>query len=72
MQPTQKSEPINSFASELIGRGRVESIKGNICTMCGEFAVGFNDALSEREYTISGMCQDCQDSMYNVMEDDCD
>ena len=26
----------------------------------------FRDRLSEKEYTISGMCQSCQDSTFNV------
>ena len=39
----------------------------HICPMCG---VGisendFRDAVSLREWKISGMCQDCQDEIFN-------
>lgn len=36
------------------------------CATCGQFVEpdDFKDALSEKEYTISGMCQECQDSVF--------
>jgi hypothetical protein len=39
----------------------------NICSACGQSAGGiqdFRDALSLREFEISGMCQDCQDAVF--------
>jgi len=37
-----------------------------ICPFCGkEIDLGsFRDELSQREYKISGLCQDCQDSVF--------
>jgi hypothetical protein len=32
-----------------------------ICIMCGKPAVDFRDASSRIEYSISGLCQGCQD-----------
>lgn len=34
------------------------------CRMCNSVVDGFNDDLSEKEYYISGMCQQCQDSIF--------
>jgi hypothetical protein len=46
------------FGAELtrIGKG--------LCPTCGNKVGGFRDQLSEREYTISGMCQLCQDEVF--------
>jgi len=35
-----------------------------ICSVCPKEITGFRDQLSEKEYTISGMCQDCQDETF--------
>ena len=36
------------------------------CATCGNPVdpAEFRDKLSEKEYTISGMCQECQDSVF--------
>jgi len=34
------------------------------CVTCGNPITKFRNELSEREYKISGMCQDCQDSVF--------
>ena len=41
-------------------------ISGGICPECGEFVVGFRNELSKKEWTISGMCQQCQDNTYGI------
>lgn len=47
---------------------RPEAIRLGFCALpplgCGKPATGFRDALSEREYGISGMCQECQDEIW--------
>ena len=43
-----------------------ETPKECLCAMCGQQAAEFRDALSLREYTISRMCQACQDSIFNT------
>jgi len=35
------------------------------CATCGKSIGEFKDALSKREYSISGMCQECQDSVFD-------
>jgi hypothetical protein len=37
---------------------------------CGRKVGGFTDAISAKEYAITGMCQGCQDRLYAEMEED--
>ena len=46
------------------GRARSLSIAGRSCVICGGRADTFKDALSEKEFGISGMCQACQDQVF--------
>jgi hypothetical protein len=39
------------------------------CPTCAKPVGKFRDDLSRREYGISGMCQKCQDSIFNVKEE---
>lgn len=41
------------------------------CVICGGEASTFRDDLSRKEYTISGMCQDCQDKVFETPEENC-
>jgi len=34
------------------------------CPTCGEDILGFRDELGKKEFTISKMCQKCQDSVF--------
>ena len=34
------------------------------CFDCGAPATKFRDPLSQREYQISGLCQECQDEVF--------
>ncbi len=45
----------------LDGGRRRNAIIGNHCSECGGFALSFSDEVSQTEYLISGMCQNCQD-----------
>lgn len=40
----------------MVSRGR--------CPFCAHPVGEFRDALSEREFAISGLCQDCQDKTF--------
>lgn len=46
-------------------------LRAGLCPTCGEEVVSFRDELSAREYAISGMCQGCQDSVFEC-DDYCD
>ena len=40
----------------------------NTCISCGEPAVVFRDASAILEYSISVLCQQCQDEIFNRSE----
>ena len=65
-EPTVKSVEIENLLQALNPgkRSRKESIEQNICTWCGEPANKFSDELSQKEYSISGFCQKCQDKTF--------
>jgi hypothetical protein len=44
----------------------VKKVKNKICPHCNELIdeSSFRDELSEKEYTISGLCQTCQDEIF--------
>jgi len=61
------------MAFKLFGRSRTLAIAGGQCVKCGfphNFRSDFRDALSHKEYGISGLCQGCQDGIFGVGEED--
>ena len=68
--PSKKSDEMEGFLDDLstlmFGNSRTESISGNACVSCGEDASEFEDSLSRKEYTISGLCQSCQDYIFGI------
>ena len=73
MEPTNKSNPINSMLSSIFGVDRVQTITEAFCVSCdseGNNAASFRDDISRKEYAISGMCQSCQDDIFGVGEPD--
>ena len=58
------SQALEALSEKTFGRSRTQSIIDNICVICGEDATDFRDDVSRREYTISGMCQMCQDKVF--------
>ncbi len=48
--------------------GRTTAIEADRCVDepigCGKAARDFKDDLSKKEYTLSGLCQTCQDSLF--------
>lgn len=62
MEPSIKSEGMNNFLDKVFNR--TNSIKNNICVCCKSKLGPFKDKLSEREATISGLCQKCQDGIW--------
>jgi len=68
--PTWKADSVNEFIDsqlkELEGnpKGRVGSIEADECALCILPAKSFRFDQDEKEYTISGMCQECQDDIF--------
>ena len=63
-----KDQLIEAF-SRIIGdspMGRKEAITKGSCCKCGGDAKKFKDAVSIKEYSITGWCQTCQDNFYEV------
>ena len=66
--PSEKSPGmvkfLDQFTHATFGRRRHNSIVDDVCVTCGGDAKEFKDELSKREYTISGLCQECQDNVF--------
>ena len=68
-EPSKKSDEMTEFIENFSkamfgGLGRAASIARNTCVICKGDAVAFDDALSLKEFTISGMCQKCQNDTF--------
>ena len=48
---------------------KIELLKQGLCTTCGKLVQDFRDLVSHKEYQISGMCQECQDSVFGKASD---
>lgn len=59
-------DAIESLGSPLAGF--VQNAREGMCPFCGILVRpdSFRDSLSEREFEISGLCQDCQDQMFGA------
>tara|TARA_B100001029_G_scaffold179043_1_gene187201 strand:+ start:1355 stop:1573 length:219 start_codon:yes stop_codon:yes gene_type:complete len=67
IEKEKKSEVIEKMLEEVskhLGTPRSIAFKTGVCVMCSKEATSFRDAMSEREYSISGMCQECQDNIW--------
>ena len=67
--PSEKSDQVENtinFFAQMAGhkRDRHTAILTDQCVSCDRKAEEFTDKLSEKEYTISGLCQVCQDSVF--------
>ena len=63
--PTLKAKPIDQFISSTFDVNRVKVIKADLCSGCGKAALEFTSENSLNEYSISGMCQSCQDEFFD-------
>lgn len=66
--PTKKSEAMESILTKLTGVDRRATIESDRCFPppigCGKEVTSFRDSQSEKEYSISGLCQECQDEVF--------
>ena len=69
LSATLKHPQIEEMLSKLTGLSRVGAVHEASCVTCGGEARIFRDDLSRKEYTISAMCQDCQDSVFGISEE---
>jgi len=64
----KRSKPIQEFLDNFTKKNfdttQAKAEKAKICVFCKKEITGFKDAISIREYEISGLCQECQDSVF--------
>lgn len=68
MEPTKKSKAIDSLLSSMTGMSRHTALARGRCIWCKKEAREFRDAVSTKEYRISGLCQKCQDEVFGKGE----
>ena len=64
--PPDLNKPIFTLMPHLADR-----IINGVCTFCNITLDEFRDELSAKEYSISGMCQSCQDKTFGAFEEEC-
>lgn len=60
----EMEKALDDLAKTAFGKNRTEAIRADICLTCDDPNMEFRDELSRKEYTISGMCQTCQDQVF--------
>ena len=66
INPSNKAPAIDLMISKLAGKSREIQLASELCMTCDGKADTFKDELSIKEYSISGMCQQCQDSIFGA------
>ena len=68
--PKDKSKRIDNLLANKFGVHREQAILDEVCVPspigCGQAVTKFNDELSAKEYSISGLCQQCQDNVFDA------
>ena len=68
MEPSDKHPNLEKQLTRVFGFSRRAVIECNKCAPfpagCGGDATEFRDEKSRKEYSISGLCQKCQDSVF--------
>jgi len=68
-----KSPEMQAFLDQVteltFGRKRSQCLTTRSCVFCGRPAEHFRDAISEKEFGISGICSQCQDETFGGPED---
>ena len=64
LPPSFKSSEVEAVINKIFGRSRIETIENKSCVSCDATNVSLADEESAKEYSISGMCQTCQDSTF--------
>jgi hypothetical protein len=67
-KPEPKSKAVTDMLDTFFNRST--SILNSQCTntQCAEPNLNFKNEISQREYTLSGLCQNCQDDVFGKDE----
>ena len=65
----QIQEVIDNLSLNSFGRKTSTALAQNICVDCGEETKEFKDELSKKEYLITGLCQKCQDYVFDYLKE---
>ena len=60
---------VDQSSTALFGRPTSGALALGICVSCGEEASSFHSVISKAEYQISGLCERCQDEIFNVTQE---
>ena len=72
ISPSIKSPRINNHLKNTFGVDREEAILDEVCVPapigCGKPVVMFRTEVDAKEFEISGLCQSCQDELFDGEE----
>lgn len=66
-KPAKKSPELTKFFNQTVDRTAM--IEKSMCVACHLGIKEFRDKESKHEYTMSGLCQDCQDHILGNSEE---
>src|SRR5262245_9578102 len=66
MKASVKDVQIENLLTSITGKDRSQTIQNNLCVTCDKDVREFSDPKPLPEYQISGMCQECQNSVFGV------
>lgn len=66
MEATTKAPAIEEALSRITGQHRPTAVASGKCVTCQGQVGDFRDHQSQTEYSISGMCQACQDKEFGA------
>ena len=61
MKSPEMKKALERIGEKVFGRSRKRCLEEQTCVVCGYAASEFRDEASAKEYSISRMCQPCQD-----------
>jgi hypothetical protein len=70
--PTIKSPRVNNHLKSHFGIDREQAILDEVCVPapigCGKPVIKFRNQVDAKEFEISGLCQSCQDELFDGEE----
>ena len=64
MKSSAVQDTLDNLSLRFFGRTRGGAIEEGVCVLCGGPTGVWRDEVSRKEYAISGLCQECQDGVF--------